>query len=149
AVALGGGFFISDWGRQHQNFFRSIATTKTIMFTLLLVVIAIAAFNVVATLVMLVREKRSDIAILRTLGLTPASLVATFLAQGTAIGVVGTGLGVALGVVAADHLPALLHALEALTRTQLFDAKVYFVEELPSVVDWRDVARIAVIALVL
>jgi lipoprotein-releasing system permease protein len=149
AVGLGGGFFISDWGRQHENFFRSIATTKTIMFTLLLAVMAIAAFNVVATLVMLVREKRSDIAILRTLGLTPASLLAVFLAQGTAIGIVGTGLGVALGVLAADHLPWLLHALEALVGTRLFDAKVYFVEELPSVVDWGDVARIASIAFVL
>jgi lipoprotein-releasing system permease protein len=149
AVGLGGGFFISDWGRQHENFFRSIATTKTIMFTLLLAVLAIAAFNVVATLVMLVREKRSDIAILRTLGLTPASLVAVFALQGTMIAVLGVVLGVALGVLAADHLPAMLHALEALSGTRLFDAKVYFVEELPSVVDYADVAKIATIAFAL
>jgi len=149
AIALGGGFFISDWSRQHENFFRSIATTKSIMFTLLLAVIAIAAFNVVATLVMLVREKRSDIAILRTLGLTPASLIGVFVLQGTAIGILGTASGVALGVLAAEHLPQMLHALERLLGTHLFDAKVYFVEQLPSVVDWSDVGHIAVIAFAL
>ncbi len=149
AVGLGGGFYVSDWGRQHENFFRSIATTKSIMYVLLLIVLVIAAFNVVATLVMLVREKRTDIAILRTLGLTPASLLCVFTLQGLFIAVLGVSLGIALGVLVADHLPALLQVLEGLLGTSLFDAKLYFVEQLPSVVDRGDVVLIAAIAFLL
>ena len=149
AVKLGGGFFISDWSRQHANFFRSIATTKTIMFMLLLIVIAVAAFNIIATLVMLVREKRSDIAILRTLGLTPASLVGVFVLQGMVIGALGTGCGVALGILAARHLAGTVQALESLLGVRLFDPKLYFVEQLPSIVGYGDVAEVALIAFAL
>jgi lipoprotein-releasing system permease protein len=146
AIGLGGGFTISDWSRRYVNFFRSIATTKSIMFVLLLLVIAVAAFNIVATLVMLVREKQSDIAILRTLGLTPASLVGVFVLQGTLIGAIGTLGGVVLGVSLAGHLTVLVHALERLLGTQLFDARMYYIEELPSVVNIPDVVRIAATA---
>ena len=104
AVNLGGGFYISDWTREHGNFFRSIATTKSIMFVLLLLVMAVAAFNIVATLMMLVREKRADIAILRTLGAAPRTVLMTFILQGTVIGLVGTLLGLAAGIAIA--LPA-------------------------------------------
>ncbi len=148
AVDLGGGFFISDWSRQHANFFRSIATTKSIMFVLLLLVIGVAAFNIVATLVMLVREKQSDIAILRTLGLSPSSLVWIFIFQGTLIAALGTLGGWALGVLVASHLTALVHGLEALLGTHLIDAKVYYIDDLPAVVTRLDVIRVCGTALV-
>jgi lipoprotein-releasing system permease protein len=149
AVDLGGGFTISDWTRQHANFFRSIATTKSIMFVLLLLVIGVAAFNIVATLVMLVREKQSDIAILRTLGLAPRSLLAVFVIQGTAIGVIGTLAGLGLGLLLAANLTALVHGLEGLLGTTLIDARVYFIDELPARVTGADAARISATALVL
>jgi lipoprotein-releasing system permease protein len=147
AVGLGGGFTISDWTRQHANFFRSIATTKSIMFVLLLLVIGVAAFNIVATLVMLVREKQSDIAILRTLGLAPRSLMAVFVMQGTAIGVIGTLAGLGLGLLIASNLTTLVHGLEAALGTRLIDARVYFIDELPARVSVADAARISATAL--
>ncbi|HUO79970.1 MAG TPA: lipoprotein-releasing ABC transporter permease subunit [Steroidobacteraceae bacterium] len=147
AVDQGGGFTISDWTRQHANFFRSIATTKSIMFVLLLLVIGVASFNIVATLVMLVREKQSDIAILRTLGLAPRSLLAVFVMQGTAIGVIGTLAGLGLGGLIAANLTTLVHGLEAVLGTRLIDARVYFIDELPARVSAADAARISATAL--
>jgi lipoprotein-releasing system permease protein len=147
AIGLGGGFTISDWTRRHANFFRSIATTKSIMFVLLLLVIGVAAFNIVATLVMLVREKQSDIAILRTLGLAPRSLLAVFVMQGTAIGVIGTLAGLGLGLLIAANLTTLVHGLEAALGTRLIDARVYFIDELPARVSVADAARISATAL--
>ncbi|MBS0396920.1 MAG: FtsX-like permease family protein, partial [Proteobacteria bacterium] len=146
AVDLGGGFTISDWTRQHANFFRSIATTKSIMFVLLMLVICVAAFNIVATLVMLVREKQSDIAILRTLGLAPRSLLAVFVLQGTVIGLIGTALGLGLGGLLAANLTRLVHALEAALGTTLIDARMYFIAELPARVTLADAARISATA---
>jgi lipoprotein-releasing system permease protein len=118
------------------------------MFILLLLVIAVAAFNIVATLVMLVREKQGDIAILRTLGLAPGSLVGVFVIQGTVIGALGTLSGVVLGIAMADHLTAAVHALESLLGVTLFDARVYYIEQLPSVVSRADVTRIAATAFI-
>jgi lipoprotein-releasing system permease protein len=142
AVDLGGGFYISDWTREHANFFRSIATTKSIMFVLLLLVMGVAAFNIVATLMMLVREKQSDIAILRTLGLAPRSLVAVFMLQGTTIGLLGTLAGLVLGLLVAGNLPAIVHGLEALLGMTLVDPKVYLLDELPAVISPPDVLRV-------
>ena len=149
AVDLGGGFYISDWTREHANFFRSIATTKSIMFVLLLLVMGVAAFNIVATLMMMVREKQSDIAILRTLGVTPASLIGVFVLQGTAIGLLGTLAGLGLGLLIAANLPVLVHALEALLGTTLVDPRVYLLDELPAVVTAADALRICGTAFVL
>ena len=149
AVELGGGYFVTDWTRSHANFFQSVATTKSIMFVILLLVVAVAAFNIVSTLVMLVREKRHDIAILRTLGLPPRSLLATFFVQGTLIGLAGTLLGIALGWFIADHITGLVRGLEHLLGVTLIDAKVYFIDELPSRVLPTDVARIGLTAFLL
>jgi lipoprotein-releasing system permease protein len=146
AVDLGGGFTISDWTRQHANFFRSIETTKSILFVLLLLVVGVAAFNIVATLVMLVREKRADIAILRTLGLRPRSLAAVFILQGTVIGVVGTLAGLGLGLLISANLTQLVRALEHLLGTTLIDARVYFIAELPARVTASDALQISVTA---
>ncbi len=149
AVDLGGGFYISDWTREHGNFFRSIATTKSIMFVLLLLVMAVAAFNIVATLSMLVREKRSDIAILRTMGVPPRTILATFVLQGTVIGLVGTVLGLAAGALIASNLTAIVHGLEALLHTTLIDPRVYLLDELPAQITGSDVLRVCGTAIIL
>jgi lipoprotein-releasing system permease protein len=149
AVDLGGGFYISDWTREHGNFFRSIATTKSIMFVLLLLVMAVAAFNIVATLSMLVREKRSDIAILRTMGVSPRTILATFVLQGTVIGLVGTVLGLSAGVLIASNLTGIVHGLEALLHTTLIDPRVYLLDELPAQITASDVLRVCGTAIIL
>jgi lipoprotein-releasing system permease protein len=149
AVDLGGGFYISDWTREHGNFFRSIATTKSIMFVLLLLVMAVAAFNIVATLSMLVREKRSDIAILRTMGVSPRTILATFVLQGTVIGLVGTVLGLSAGVLIARNLTGIVHGLEALLHTTLIDPRVYLLDELPAQITGSDVLRVCATAIIL
>jgi lipoprotein-releasing system permease protein len=149
AESLGGSFLISDWSRRHANFFRSIQVTKSIMFVVLLLVIAVAAFNIIATLVMVVKEKRPDIAILRTLGGTPREILTIFVVQGTAIGVVGTAMGVALGLLISHNITALVGGLERLLGITLVDPQVYFISELPADVQSGDVLAIAVTALVL
>src|SRR6202044_3451914 len=111
ALALGGGFYVSDWTHDHANFFRSIEITKSMLFVILLMLVAVAAFNIVATLVMIVKEKQTDIAILRTLGAGPANILFTFAVQGVLIGLGGTLLGAFLGKVLSDHLGSIVGAL--------------------------------------
>jgi lipoprotein-releasing system permease protein len=146
ARALGGGFYIDDWTRKHANFFRSIQLTKAVLFFILLLVIAVAAFNIVSTLVMVVKDKRSDIAILRTVGASPRSVLTIFLTQGVAIGVIGTLAGVLLGVLISWNLESLIHGLEALLGTHFLDAKVYYISDLPARVEWSDVLQISLTA---
>lgn len=149
ALDLGGGFYVSDWTRNHANFFRSIELTKSMMFVILLMIVGVAAFNIVATLVMIVKEKQSDIAILRTLGAGPRNVLATFALQGTLIGLAGTAAGAALGVLLSRNLQSLVHALERLLGVQFLDARVYFMSDLPALVEWRDVAQICGVAFLL
>ncbi len=143
ATALGGGLFVEDWTRQHANFFRSIELTKRMMFFILLLVVAVAAFNIVSTLVMAVKDKQPDIAILRTLGARPASVLVIFATQGTVIGLVGTLGGVALGVLLSVNLESLVHGLERLLGTHFLDASVYLMSDLPARVETGDVMLIA------
>jgi lipoprotein-releasing system permease protein len=149
AVSLGGGYFVSDWTRNHANFFRSIEITKSMLFVILLLVVAVAAFNIVATLVMVVKDKRADIAILRTLGAGPRNVLAIFTIQGTFIGLAGTAAGAALGLTVSANLESLVHALERLLGTHFLDAKVYFMSDLPAYAQLGDVLRICGIAFVL
>jgi lipoprotein-releasing system permease protein len=149
AREYGGGVFVSDWTREHMNFFRSIQLTKSIMFVILLMVVAVAAFNIVSTLVMVVREKRSEIAILRTLGAAPGSVVGVFMAQGTLIGLAGTAIGVVLGVAIALNLDSLVGAVEAALGTKFLAPDIYFISDFPTQLRWPDVAVIAAIALAL
>ena len=149
ALALGGGFYVSDWTRNHANFFRSIQMTKSMMFVILLMVVGVAAFNIVATLVMIVKEKQTDIAILRTLGAGPANVLAAFAVQGVLIGVTGILLGVGLGALVATNLESLVHGLERLTGNKFLDAKVYFMSDLPGQVQLADVLQIGGVAFVL
>jgi lipoprotein-releasing system permease protein len=146
ATALGGGYYIDDWTRKHANFFRSIQLTKSALFIILLLVVGVAAFNIISTLVMVVKDKRSDIAILRTVGASPRSVLAIFATQGVAIGVIGTLAGVLLGVLVSVNLETLVHGLEALLGLQFLDAKVYYITDLPARVEWSDVVQISLTA---
>ncbi|MEM9057075.1 MAG: lipoprotein-releasing ABC transporter permease subunit [Pseudomonadota bacterium] len=143
AVDLGGGFYLDDWTRSHANFFRSIQITKSVMFVILLLVVGVAAFNIVSTLVMVVKDKQGDIAILRTIGATPRSIMSIFIVQGTVIGVVGTVIGVALGVLLALNIEAIVGALEAALGIRFLAPSVYFISDLPARVRSGDVATIA------
>jgi lipoprotein-releasing system permease protein len=143
ALSLGGGYYIDDWTRKHANFFRSIQLTKSAMFLILLLVVAVAAFNIVSTLVMVVKDKRVDIAILRTIGASPRGILAIFMTQGTAIGFIGTAAGVALGVLISVNLETLIRGLEALLGVHFLDAKVYYISDLPATVQWPDVLKIS------
>ena len=143
ALSLGGGYYVDDWTRKHANFFRSIQLTKSAMFLILLLVVAVAAFNIVSTLVMVVKDKRTDIAILRTLGASPRGILTIFMTQGTAIGLIGTLAGVALGVLISVNLETLIHGLEAVLGVHFLDAKVYYISDLPATVQWPDVLKIS------
>jgi lipoprotein-releasing system permease protein len=149
AEGLGGTYYISDWSRRHGNFFRSIQVTKSIMFFVLLLVVAVAAFNIISTLVMVVKEKRADIAILRTLGGTPREMLTVFVVQGAAIGIIGTTLGIALGLLIARNITAIVGGIERLAGITLVDPRVYFISELPADVRVADVLVIAGTALAL
>lgn len=149
AVAYGEYVMISDWTKRNVNFFRSIQITKSILFVILLLVVAVAAFNIVSTLVMVVKDKQSDIAILRTVGAKPSSIVRIFMTQGTVIGVVGTFVGVALGVLLATNLESIVGFLESVFGIKFLAADVYFISDLPSELRIGDVIRISTIALAL
>jgi lipoprotein-releasing system permease protein len=149
ANAWGGGVYVTDWTREHGNFFRSIQLTRSIVFVILLLVVGVAAFNIVSTLVMVVRDKRGEIAILRTLGATPAAILTVFVLQGALVGVVGTVVGVAAGVLGAWNVSAIAAFIERVTGFQFLAPDVYFISELPSRLLWTDVWQVAGIALVL
>ena len=149
AEGLEGRYYISDWSRRQGNFFRSLQVTKSIMFFVLLLVVGVAAFNIISTLVMVVKEKRADIAILRTLGGSPREMLAIFMTQGSIIGLLGTVVGVGLGLLAAANVTSIAAGLERVTGVTLVDPRVYFIAELPSEIRTGDVVLIACVALAL
>jgi lipoprotein-releasing system permease protein len=151
ARSLGGGerFEVQDWTSEHANFFRSIAITKRMLFFVLSLMVAVAAFNIVSTMVMVVKSKRRDIAILRTFGSSPRSVLTVFVVQGSLIGLLGIGAGVLLGVTVAVNLQSLVHGLEGIVGFKFLDARVYFMSDLPARVQAADVARICGFAFVL
>jgi lipoprotein-releasing system permease protein len=149
AVALGGDVEVQDWTNEHANFFRSISITKRILFFVLSLMVAVAAFNIVSTMVMVVKSKRRDIAILRTFGSSPWSILAVFVVQGSLIGLLGIAVGVVLGVGIAVNLQSLVHGLESIVGFKFLDARVYFMSDLPAHVRATDVARICGFSFVL
>ncbi len=149
ALAAGGGVLVSDWTRRHVNFFRSIQITKSILFVILLMVVAVAAFNIVSTLVMVVKDKHSDIAILRTVGAKPGTILRIFITQGSIVGVVGTLAGVLLGVIFTLNLESIVGFAEATFGIKFLAADVYFISDLPAELRMQDVLQISGIALVL
>ena len=140
--------YISDWTRSHANFFRAVQIEKNMMFILSLIV-AVAAFNIVSTLVMAVTDKQADIAILRTLGASPRSIMAVFMVQGALIGVVGLALGVLGGVLLAHNIDVVVPFIERLLGTQILAKEVYYISSLPSELQWSDVSTITVLSFVL
>jgi lipoprotein-releasing system permease protein len=141
--------FITDWTQQNVNYFRAIQIEKRMMFFILTLSIAVAAFNLVSMLVMAVTDKQPDIAILRTLGASPGSIMKIFMVQGVVIGMVGTLLGVAAGIVIALNIDTIIPAIERLFHFQILSREVYYISELPSDLHWADVAWTAAMSLVL
>ena len=141
--------FISDWSRSHANFFRAVQIEKNMMFIILSLIVAVAAFNIVSTLVMAVTDKQADIAILRTLGASPGSIMAIFMVQGTLIGFIGLGLGVAGGVLLALNVDVVVPFIEHLLGTQFMSKEVYYISNLPSELQWKDVSTITGLSFVL
>lgn len=141
--------FISDWTRSHANFFRAVAIEKNMMFLILLLIVAVAAFNIVSALVMAVTDKQADIAILRTLGASPRSIMQIFIVQGALIGVIGLVLGVAGGVTLALNIDVVVPAIERLLGTQFLAKDVYYISELPSELQWPDVVIISGVSFIL
>jgi len=146
---LRGDLFVSDWTRSHANYFRAVQIEKTMMFIILLLIVAVAAFNIVSTLVMAVTDKQPDIAILRTLGASPGGIMKIFVVQGALIGVIGMLLGVIGGVILALNVDVVVPFLERLLSFKFLSQEVYYITELPSDLQSRDVAAIALVSLLL
>jgi lipoprotein-releasing system permease protein len=149
ASALEGAFWVSDWTRYHRNFFRALETERTVMFVILSLIVAVAAFNIVSTLIMVVTDKQSDIAILRTLGATPRTVMRIFIVQGSVIGVIGTLVGVLGGVALALNVETLVPAIELFFETKFLSEEVYYIAEVPSELRRENVVVIAIVACVM
>jgi lipoprotein-releasing system permease protein len=149
ADTLPGNLFIRDWTQQNANFFRAIQMEKTVMFVIMFFIVAVAAFNIVSTLVMVVTDKQADIAILRTLGASPRSIMKIFIVQGTIIGVIGTLTGVIGGVALASNIDVVVPAIERLFGIHFLSKDVYYISELPSDVQAADVIAIAAVSFLL
>ncbi len=145
---LGSAFSVSDWTKEHGSFFRAVKTEKIAMALILFLVVAVALFNLVASLVMAVNDKEADIAILRTFGMEPKRIMRIFMIQGSIIGVLGTLLGVALGIVLSLNIDSIVPAIEGLLGRQIFPAEVFYISEIPSDLHWADVGWITAAALV-
>ena len=144
--SLGLKYWVSDWTLRHRNYFKAVQTEKTVMFIILSLIVAVAAFNIVSTLVMVVTDKQSDIAILRTLGMSPSSIMWVFMVQGTLIGLIGTLLGLASGVLVASHVDVIIPALEQFFQTQFLPRGVYPITDLPSEMKQSDIIKITLLS---
>jgi len=149
AEQLGGALWVVDWTQLNANWFRALQLEKTMMFLILTLIVAVAAFNIVSTLIMVVTDKRADIAILRTLGAAPGTVLGIFVVQGTFIGAAGTLLGLAGGVALARNVETLVPRLEALLGRKVLPADVYYITEVPSQLEWGDVGLVTSLAFVL
>ena len=143
------GMYVTDWTRQNRNWFAAVQLEKRMMFIILTLIVAVAAFNLVSTLVMTVTDKRADIAILRTLGASPRSIMGIFMVQGATVGVVGTGLGLLLGLAIAFNIDTIVPALESLVGAKFLPQDIYLINRMPSDPQRGDILPIAVISLIL
>ena len=141
--------YATDWTRSHANFFRAVEIEKRVMFIILTLIVAVAAFNIVSTLVMLVTDKQADIAILRTVGASPGSIVQIFMIQGALIGVIGTCVGLVLGVLLAFNVATVVPFIENLLGFKFLAKDIYYISDLPSDVQLGDVTTIGIVSLVL
>ena len=146
AASLHGAYWVSDWTRHHRNFFRALQTERVVMFVILSLIVAVAAFNIVSTLIMVVTDKHSDIAVLRTLGATPRTVMRIFVVQGTVIGVAGTLAGVLGGIALAVNVETIVPAIERFFETKFLSEEVYYIAEVPSELRRENVLLIALVA---
>jgi len=146
ALELGGRYYVSDWTEQNANFFRALRTEKTVMFVILTLIVAVAAFNIVSTMVMVVTDKQAEIAILRTLGMAPLGVMAIFVVQGTVIGLSGTVIGALGGLALAENVEVLVAGLESLLGFKFLSPEIYYISEVPSDVRSPDVMVILAVA---
>jgi lipoprotein-releasing system permease protein len=147
--AAGPGHRLVDWQRANSTFFNAIQVERNVMFLILTLIILVAAFNIISGQIMLVKDKGRDIAILRTMGATRGMVLRIFLLSGASIGIVGTVLGFALGVLFADNIETIRQWLQALTGTELFSAEIYFLSQLPAIIEPAEVASVVLMALAL
>lgn len=140
---------VSDWTQQLGDYFQNIQLTKTIMFFIFILIIVVAIFNLIGTLIMLVNSKRSDIAILRTLGATPAEIMLIFIVQGAIIGSIGTLLGMTCGVILSMNVTSIVNFIQYTFHVQLISSNVYFVDFLPSEIQWHDIRNIGLVSIIL
>jgi lipoprotein-releasing system permease protein len=138
-----------DWQQSNSSFFTALQVERNVMFLILTMIILVAAFNIISSLIMLVKDKGRDIAVLRTMGATRGMIMRIFFLNGSFIGVVGTSFGLVLGLFIAGHIEGLRHIVQILTHTDPFSAEVYFLTRMPSVVDWHDVMHVVVMSLTL
>jgi lipoprotein-releasing system permease protein len=144
-----GSYYVSDWKRQHANFFRAVQMEKRVMFIILTLIVAVAAFNIVSTLVMAVTDKRADIAIMRTFGASPSSIMKIFIVQGALIGIIGTALGALFGILIALNIDTIIPFIEGLFNVQFLAKDVYYISDLPSDLIWSDVVTIVSVSFLL
>lgn len=146
---LGDNFLVRGYQENNSTFLHALDVERNVMFLILTLIILIAAFNIISSLIMLVKDKSRDIAILRTMGASKAQVLRIFLITGASIGVVGTFIGMVLGLLITTNLGAIQHGIETLTRSKLFPAEVYFLTQLPAIIDWNEVLLVVGMALVL
>lgn len=146
---LNGAYYVTDWTQQHANFFKAIQLEKRVMFIILALIVAVAAFNIVSTLVMAVTDKRADIAILRTFGASPRSIMTIFIIQGALIGVIGTVGGALAGVLTALNIETIVPLIERTFHIQFLAKDIYYISDLPSKLVWSDVSTIVLLSFVL
>ena len=149
AVKLTGGEVVRDWTRQNRTWFAAVQLEKRMMFIILTLIVAVAAFNLISTLVMTVQDKRADIAILRTLGASPTSIMKIFVVQGALVGVIGTFAGLGLGLLVAFNIDVIVPFLEKVFRASFLPRDVYLISQMPSDPQWADIFPVALISLVL
>jgi len=149
ARSFGGQYWLRNWTQYHANFFRALKIERTVMFVILTLIVAVAAFNLVSTLVMVVTDKEPDIAILRTFGARQSSILAIFVVQGTLIGIAGTIAGVAGGIALATNVETLVPAIESFFDVTFLSPDIYYISAVPSEMRWRDVAAVGSVAFVM
>jgi lipoprotein-releasing system permease protein len=145
--AIAGSGRIVDWQQSNSSFFNALQVERNVMFLILTLIILVAAFNIISSMIMLVKDKGRDIAILRTMGATRGMVLRIFFLAGASIGVIGTVAGLALGVAFAENIEAIRQFLQSLTGTELFSAEIYFLSQLPAEIDYREVTQVVLMAL--
>lgn len=140
---------VYDWQRANSSYFNAVQVERNVMFLILTLIILVAAFNIISSMIMLVKDKGRDIAVLRTMGATRGMIMRIFFLSGASVGVIGTLAGLALGIAFADNIESIRQWLQGLTGTKLFAAEIYFLSRLPAIVDWNEVAQVVIMALTL